>query len=76
MNDEIIEILMKENEEFRNIKNKHTEYHKILDEYEKKPYLTPQEQIEVNKLKKIKLKLKDKMEEIISEYKKKKGVKS
>ena len=37
----LIERLMKENEEFSKAKHTHGELAKQLEEYEKKPYLTP-----------------------------------
>ncbi len=67
---EIIEKLMKENEEFRRYMEEHRELEKKVAELEKKLYLTPDEEMEVKRLKKIKLAGKDKIEEMISRYKK------
>ena len=44
--DELIERLMNENEEFRKAKQTHAELAKTLDEMENKPYLTPQDEVE------------------------------
>ena len=66
--DELIERLMKENEEFRKAKLAHSELAKQLDEMENRPYLTPQDEIEIKILKKKKLAHKDKMERILLQY--------
>jgi uncharacterized protein YdcH (DUF465 family) len=68
--EEIIEHLMKENSSFRQMKLQHLEYEKQLEDYQKKSYLTPAEQDEVHRLKKMKLALKDKMYKEIAEYRK------
>ncbi len=66
--DEILtERLMRENEEFSKAKHAHEELAKQLDEYEKKPYLTPQDEVEIKILKKKKLASKDRMEQILSQ---------
>ena len=66
--DELIERLMRENEEFRKAKQAHTELAKQLDELEKKPFLTPQDEVEIKILKKKKLAYKDQMEKILMQY--------
>jgi uncharacterized protein YdcH (DUF465 family) len=66
--DELIEKLMKENEEFRKAKQTHLELAKQLDEMESKPYLTPQDEIDIKILKKKKLAHKDQMEKILMQY--------
>jgi len=63
----LIERLMRENEEFSKAKDTHGELAKQLDEYEKKPYLTPQDEVEIKILKKKKLAYKDRMEQILSQ---------
>ena len=68
--EEIIDRLMKENTSFRQMKLQHLEYEKQLEDYQKKSYLTPAEQQEVHRLKKMKLALKDKMYREIAEYRK------
>ncbi len=68
--DEIIEKLYKESEEFRKLKDEHRMLEKKLESYIKKPYLSPKEQIEVETIKKKKLYLKDKMYMMIEKYKK------
>ncbi len=66
--EDLIARLMKENEEFLRVKQAHAELAKQLDELESKPYLTPQDEMEIKILKKKKLACKDKMEEILTQY--------
>lgn len=66
--EELIERLMRENEEFRKAKMAHRELAEQLEELEKKPYLTPQEEMEIKIIKKKKLALKDQMERILIQY--------
>ena len=60
--------LMSTNEDFRQLAQQHLDYARKLDALEAQPHLTEQEQIEETRLKKIKLRLKDQMEAIISQY--------
>ena len=66
--DELIEKLMNENEEFRKAKQTHAELAKKLDEMENKPYLTPQDEVEIKILKKKKLAYKDQMEKVLLQH--------
>jgi uncharacterized protein len=66
--EELIQRLMKENEEFLKAKQAHAELSKELDEKEKKEYLTPQDEMEIKILKKKKLACKDQMEKILIQY--------
>ncbi len=67
--EEIIEKLYQESEEFKRLKDEHGELEKKLSEYISKPYLTTEEQIEVENIKKRKLYLKDKMYIMVEKYK-------
>jgi len=60
--------LMETNEEFRLLANQHSEFAHKLDELEALPHLTDQEQLEETRLKKLKLRLKDQMEAILSQF--------
>jgi len=66
--EELIERLMREDEEFIKIKKAHTELAKQLDELEKKPYLTPQDEMDIKVIKKKKLTYKDEMEKILRKH--------
>ena len=66
--DELIERLTKENEDFLKAKQVHTQLAIQLEELEKKPFLTPQDEIEIKILKKKKLAFKDQMEKILMQY--------
>ncbi len=67
---ELIETLQRENEAFRKAKEGHAEYAKHLEDLEKKPYLTPQDEIDIKIFKKKKLAYKDQMEKILIQYRK------
>jgi uncharacterized protein YdcH (DUF465 family) len=60
--------LMETNEEFRRLASQHVEYAKKLDALESLPHLTHEEEIEETRLKKMKLRLKDQMEAIVSQF--------
>jgi len=66
--EELIERLMRENEDFLKAKQAHTQLAKQLDELEKKPFLTPQDEVEIKILKKKKLVCKDQMEKILIQF--------
>jgi len=60
--------LMATNQEFQRLATQHSEYAKQLDALEALPHLTDGEQLEETRLKKLKLRLKDQMEAILSQY--------
>ena len=66
--EELVERLMRENEEFSKTKQSHVQLSKQLEELEKKSFLTPQDEIEIKVIKKKKLVLKDQMEKILVKY--------
>jgi uncharacterized protein YdcH (DUF465 family) len=66
--EELVQRLTKENEEFLKAKETHSELSKQLDEMEKKEFLTPQDEVEIKILKKKKLACKDQMERILVQY--------
>ena len=61
---------MEKHEEFRELKQKHAQLEERLEELQKKLYLTLEEELEVKAIKKQKLELKDRMNEIIVKVKK------
>lgn len=62
--------LVATNDEFRRLATEHQNYKERLQELAGKPYLTEQEQLEETRMKKMKLRLKDRMELIIQQYRK------
>ena len=60
--------LMATNDEFRHLAEKHQEYHHLIAALEAKPHLTEEELLEEARLKKLKLRLKDQMSEMVSRY--------
>jgi uncharacterized protein YdcH (DUF465 family) len=66
--EELIERLMRENEEFLKTKQAHSQLAKQLEELEKKSFLTPRDEMEIKIIKKKKLALKDQMEKILIQY--------
>lgn len=66
---EIIELLKKENEEFRRLLEEHRGLDMLLTEIDNKRYLTPEEELERKKIQKQKLLRKDRIAELVREYK-------
>ena len=60
--------LMATNEEFQRLAIQHSDYAKQLDTLEAIPHLTYEQELEETRLKKLKLRLKDQMEAIMSQY--------
>jgi len=67
---EVVDILRNENEEYKKLEEEHQKLHEYLDEMSKKKYLSSEEEIEKKKLQKKKLHYKDKLAQLIREYKK------
>ena len=60
--------LMETNEEFQRLSSQHSEFARKLEDLEARPHLTYEEELEETRLKKLKLRLKDQMEAIMSQY--------
>jgi uncharacterized protein YdcH (DUF465 family) len=60
--------LMQTNEEFRRLSIEHSEYDHKLSDLETRHHLTDEEQLEEVRLKKLKLHHKDRMTQIMREY--------
>ena len=60
--------LMATSEEFRQLVAQHAEYDRLLDAIEAKPHVTPQDEVEEHRIKKLKLRLKDQMNDIMARY--------
>ena len=67
---EVVDILRNENEEYKKLEEEHQKLNEYLDEMSKKKYLSSEEEIEKKKLQKKKLHYKDKLAQLIREYKK------
>lgn len=57
-----------EDEEFRQLREEHSWFHRKVEDLDKKSFLTPTERMQREELKKKKLALKDKMEAIMEKY--------
>ena len=58
--------LMATSEEYRQLAGQHSDFARKLDDLESLPHLTEEQQLEETRLKKLKLRLKDQMEAIVS----------
>lgn len=67
---EIVDKLKKENEEFKKLSEEHRNLDGLLTEIDNKRYLTTEEEVERKRIQKLKLLRKDRMAELIREYKK------
>ncbi len=70
---ELVDCLKKENEEFRKLLQEHHDLEGMLGEIDKKVYLTPEEEVERKRMQKLKLAKKDRMAELIRDFKKSSG---
>lgn len=67
--EEIIETLKRDNEEFRKLYQEHRDLDGMLSELDKKHFLTTEEEVELHRLKKEKLLKKDRIAELVKNYK-------
>ena len=65
---ELKELLLKTDEEFRQLATQHHTLDQRLHELSGKPYLSEPDQVEEVRLKKLKLQLKDRMEDILRRH--------
>ena len=54
--------------EFRQLVQKHADYDKQIEALESKPHVTPEDEVEEHRLKKLKLALKDQMNAILARH--------
>jgi hypothetical protein len=66
--DGLMKRLLEEDESFKKRYNAHRDYEKQVDAMEKKSHLSVEEVMEKKRLKKLKLALKDEMEQIIADH--------
>ena len=67
--DELKAHLMATSEEFRQLVAKHAEYKRQVEAIEAKPHLTPDDEVEESRIKKLKLRLKDQMNQFMARHK-------
>lgn len=68
--EQIVEILSKESEEFKKLTEEHRSLDHQLTDFTAKRYLNPNEEAEKKRLQKLKLLKKDRMAELIRMYRK------
>ena len=66
--DELKAYLMATHEEFRAFAESHAQYHKALEQLEAKEHLTLEDEVEEQRLKKQKLRVKDQMNQIMARH--------
>lgn len=66
--EQVRKILRETNAEFHHLEEEHARYAEQLDALERKRPKTAREQAEVARLKKLKLRAKDRMEELVRDY--------
>ena len=71
---DLINKLINKDQELKKLWEEHLELEEKIEEYNKKVYLTPEEELEKNRLKKIKLAGKDKILAILKKYKREMGI--
>ncbi len=69
MASQVRDMLMSSNEEFRRMAQEHAHYSQRLDSLSSKRFLSEDEKIEEVRLKKLKLRLKDQMEQLERQFK-------
>lgn len=65
--DKLVERLLKEDMEFKKSYKSHKDYENKIAKLDKKKQLKPEDEVEINRLKKLKLSLKDGMERKLAE---------
>lgn len=64
--EDLVKKLLQENESFRTLKQQHADLEDQLQAFENKLCLTPQDEVEIKKIKKRKLMFKDEMQKILA----------
>ncbi len=67
---ELIRSLMPQNEELKQLMTEHDEFEKQIEDLNSRAYLSPEDAIERKRLQKLKLSGRDRIEQIIAEYRK------
>lgn len=66
--EEIVKVLAEENEEYKILGDEHRSLKETLTGFQSKVYLTPEEELEKKQLQKQKLSKKDRMADMVREY--------
>jgi len=66
--EDLVKKLLQDDETFRTLKDQHASLEAQLQEFENKPFLTPQDEVEIKKIKKKKLMFKDEMQRILASH--------
>ena len=69
--EELVEKICRENKGFKKLWENHYELKEKIQEFERRRFLTPAEELESKRLKKLKLKEKDLMMQMVNEYRSK-----
>ncbi|MDH5679278.1 MAG: DUF465 domain-containing protein [Nitrospinota bacterium] len=59
--------LLDENEEYKKLYTDHLHYESVLEEFQQKKFLTPEEDLEFKRIKKLKLAGKDRMTQLLED---------
>jgi uncharacterized protein YdcH (DUF465 family) len=68
---ELIDHLMDRDPELKKYVDEHRDYEKLLEEFNRRPYLTAAETIERKRLQKLKLAGRDRIEQILAQHRQK-----
>ena len=71
---ELIDQLLERDPELKKYVDEHRDYEKLLDEFNRRPYLTAAETMERKRLQKLKLAGRDRIEQILAQYRQKENV--
>lgn len=71
---EIAKTLADENDEFKKLGEEHRTLKQLLTELNERVYLTPDEEMEKKRIQKLKLFKKDKMAQMLNQYKEQQGL--
>jgi|TARA_Y100000294_G_scaffold51037_1_gene48072 hypothetical protein len=69
--DELVEKICSENEDFKKLWNNHHELKEKIQNFERMKYLSTEEELERKRLKKVKLKEKDIIMQMVNDYRSK-----
>jgi uncharacterized protein YdcH (DUF465 family) len=71
---QLIDQLVDRNPELKKYVDEHREFEKLLEEFNRRPYLTAAETMERKRLQKLKLAGRDRIEQILAQYRQKENM--